>query len=159
METHYGCLLQQPIKGHVDIGGEPFAKFGTQLRLTEKRTTDAKPVFGFQPHGVSWSTLAGLPWLSLLRRDHGNRIHFWPFDGWTPEDGKHCIVEIYPRLFQKLYTEQTGGMSKDERDAFCASQWMHDMQQHGLLVRYFDPPRTAHEDEVCRREGWILGAM
>lgn len=159
VETQYGCLREQRIKGQVDVRGEPFTKFDTHLRLTEKRTPDAKPVFAFQPHGVSWSTLAGLPWLSILRRDYGNRIHFWPFDGWTPEAGKHCIVEIYPRLFQRLYAEQCGHMTKDERDAFCAAEWLRDMRQHGLLDRYFDPPRTKQEDEVCRREGWILGVM
>lgn len=159
METKYGCLREKSIKEQVDVRGAPFAQFAEHLRLTEKRTSDAKPVFAFRPHDASWSTLAGLPWLSLLRRDHGKKIHFWPFDGWTPEVGKHCLVEIYPRLFQRLYAERCGSMTKDERDAFCAAQWMRDMDERGLLGRYFDPPRTENESASCRQEGWILGVM
>ena len=28
------------------------------------------------------STHAGLPWLLQLRKQAGDRTHFWPFDGW-----------------------------------------------------------------------------
>lgn len=159
VETHYACLRESAIKASVDVKGALFRKFSQHLRTTELRTTDAKPVFSFQPHGVSWSTLAGLPWISLLRREHGRRIHFWPFDGWLPAPGKHCVVEVYPTLFRRLYSQQTADMTGDERDAFCAAQWMRDMHERGLLGHYFNPPRTETESEIGLREGWILGVM
>ena len=159
IEKCYSSLRNSPIKAQVDVKGAFFSKYSKHLRTTELRTTDAKPVFGFRPHGVSWSTLAGLPWLSLLRRDHADRIHFWPFDGWQPAPGRHCVVEIYPTLFRRLYASQTAGMTGDERDAFCTAQWMRDMHERNLLSHYFNPPRTDTESKIGLREGWILGVM
>ena len=52
-------------------------------RLTEERAGSAKSVFHFDvPGTVAKSTHAGLPWLRYLRQKLGDRIHFWPFDGW-----------------------------------------------------------------------------
>ena len=52
-------------------------------RLTEIRVRAAKSVFHFDVQGsVAKSTHAGLPWLRYLRDTLGDRVHFWPFDGW-----------------------------------------------------------------------------
>ena len=52
-------------------------------RLSEIRARTAKSVFLFDVQGqVAKSTHAGLPWLLYLRRQLGDRVHFWPFDGW-----------------------------------------------------------------------------
>jgi len=59
-------------------------------RLTEVRAGAAKSVFHFDVQGqVAKSTHAGLPWLLFLRRQLGDRLHCWPFDGWAiPEVGR-----------------------------------------------------------------------
>lgn len=47
------------------------------------------------------STHAGLPWLRYLRQRLGARVHFWPFDGWTPPPGRSVIAEVYPALWSR----------------------------------------------------------
>src|SRR5262249_54846432 len=42
------------------------------------------------------STHAGIPWLRFLRKNLGDRVHFWPFDGWKVPPGKSAVVEVYP---------------------------------------------------------------
>lgn len=48
------------------------------------------------PGSVAKSTHAGIPWLLYLRSRLGDRVHFWPFDGWQIPKGKSAVVEIYP---------------------------------------------------------------
>src|ERR1700758_933845 len=44
----------------------------------------AQSVFHFDVQGsVAKSTHAGIPWLRFIRQRLGERVHFWPFDGWT----------------------------------------------------------------------------
>jgi hypothetical protein len=155
VEIHFGSLRDLQINGNVDL--KSFEAFESDLRLTEERTVAAKPVFDFRPHGVAHSTLAGLPWISLLRKQFGKKIHFWPFDGWTPPDDKHCIVEVYPTLFRRRYAADTKGMDGDSRDAYCACRWIQEADQNGWLATYFHPQLTATQDARARREGWILG--
>ena len=53
------------------------------FRLTERWTAAAKSVFRFDVQGaVAKSTHAGLPWLLYLKEHCGDRVHFWPFNGW-----------------------------------------------------------------------------
>jgi len=64
------------------------------LRLTEQWTATAKSVFLFDVQGtVAKSTHTGTPWLRYLRRECNRNIHFWPFDGWEPEEGQLAAVE------------------------------------------------------------------
>lgn len=64
-----------------DRTGEP-----SELRLTEQWTSSAKSVFRFDVQGqVAKSTHAGIPWLHRIRQKCGDRVHFWPFDGWHPD--------------------------------------------------------------------------
>ena len=65
------------------------------FRLTEKWTSSAKSVFQFDVQGsVAKSTHAGIPWLRHIRNDTGDKVHFWPFDGWDVPDGKSVVAEI-----------------------------------------------------------------
>ena len=51
-------------------------------RMTEERAGGAKSVFHFDvPGSVAKSTHAGLPWIRYLRKQVGDSVHFWPFDG------------------------------------------------------------------------------
>jgi hypothetical protein len=36
----------------------------------------------------------------------GDRVHFWPFDGWQPSAGKAAVAEVYPSLFRNLYPKE-----------------------------------------------------
>lgn len=128
-----------------------------ELRLTEAWTAGAKSVFLFDVQGsVAKSTFAGLPWLQYLRQRGGDFLHIWPFDGWQPAPGKAVLVEAYPSLYRRRYPAPSG-LGPDARDAWATARWLADMDQRGLLPRYFHPPLTSTEAAQARMEGWILG--
>jgi len=63
----------------------PGARTGStsELRLYEQWTSSAKSVLRFDMQGsVAKSTHAGIPWLRFLRQRLGDKLFFWPFDGW-----------------------------------------------------------------------------
>ena len=71
-------------------------------RLTEERAGGAKSVFHFDVQGsVAKSTHAGIPWLRFIRQRLGDRVHFWPFDGWDIPGGRSAVVEVYPALWSR----------------------------------------------------------
>ena len=113
-------------------------------------------MFHFDVQGsVAKSTHAGIPWLKRLRNEAGERIHFWPFDGWVPAPGKSVVVEVYPSIFRNRYARE--GRTADEQDACATARWMIDMDTRGALAGYFAPPLTDLERATAEREGWILG--
>jgi len=127
-----------------------------ELRLCERWTSSAKSVFLFDVQGaVAKSTHAGIPWLKRMRDEAGDKIHFWPFDGWMPEEGKAVIAEVYPSIFRNRYDKD--GRSADERDACAVARWLAESSARGILGRYFEPPLTLPERGIAEREGWILG--
>lgn len=124
-------------------------------RLTERRCR-AKSVFHFDvPGSVAKSTHAGLPWLLHLRRQLGQRLHCWPFDGWQPPRGCSVVVEAYPALWKAGYPAED--RTPDQHDAHVIAAWLHEADQTGTLRDYWRPPLTAEEAELARIEGWILG--
>ncbi|MBS0265606.1 MAG: hypothetical protein JSS02_26975 [Planctomycetes bacterium] len=137
----------------------------TELRLAEKWTSSAKSVFWFDVQGsVAKSTHAGLPWLWSIRQEVGERVHFWPFDGWQVPDHKSVIAEVYPSIFRHRYphedpTSPHGKRTADEHDAYATARWLAEMDARGFLERYFNPPLTDAERRVADLEGWILGIM
>ena len=127
-----------------------------EFRLTEQWTSSAKSVFLFDVQGsVVKSTHAGIPWLKWLRDQAGERVHFWPFDGWAVPPDKSVIVEVYPSIFRKRYRREDRTL--DQQDAYATAQWMASMATHGALADYFSPPLTMVERVVANLEGWILG--
>jgi hypothetical protein len=128
----------------------------TEFRLCERWTSSAKSVFQFDVQGsVAKSTHAGIPWLRHIREAVGDRVHFWPFDGWLPPAGKSVIAEVYPSVFRNRYPKE--GRTADEHDAYAVARWLQEMSGRGELGRYWNPPLTAEERGVAEREGWILG--
>jgi len=124
-------------------------------RITEVRA-GAKSVFHFDvPGSVAKSTHAGIPWLRFLRMQVGDRVHFWPFDGWKVPPGKSAVVEIYPSLWSHGFPRD--GRDSHQQDAYAAADWVRRSDQEGGLARFFSPSLTAHEKEVAEIEGWILG--
>ena len=131
----------------------------TDLRLTEKWTVSAKSVFQFDVQGsVAKSTHAGLPWLRRIRDEVGDKVHFWPFDGWDVPDGKSVIAEIYPSIFKNRYPRED--RTADQQDAYCVARWLTEMDERGFLARYFQPSLTDEERE-CRLiwKAGFLGIM
>jgi hypothetical protein len=40
---------------------------------------------------------------------------------------------------------------------FSIAKWMKDMDAHGFLDRFFNPPLSTEEKKTAKLEGWILG--
>lgn len=129
----------------------------TWRRLTERRASAAKSVFHFDVQGqVAKSTHAGLPWLLYLKRQLGERVHFWPFDGWEIPVGKSAILEIYPSLWRNAF--ETEGLTDDQRDAYVVAEWLRRADARGELATYFTPQLSPDERALAELEGWILGS-
>lgn len=124
-------------------------------RLTEERCR-AKSVFHFDVQGsVAKSTHAGLPWLRFLRAQLGARVHFWPFDGWTPPPDRSVIAEVYPALWSRTFP--TEGRNVHQHDADSVARWMRESAAAGTLAAHFRPQLNPVERTVAEVEGWILG--
>ncbi|MGB7326682.1 MAG: hypothetical protein WBD31_17535 [Rubripirellula sp.] len=127
-----------------------------EFRLTEQWSSSAKSVFQFDVQGsVAMSTHAGIPWLYQLKIELADQLHFWPFDGWNPPDGKSVIAEIYPSIFKSRYPHQ--GRTCDQQDAYSVAKWLSETSRSGFLNRYFNPPLNDDERARAELEGWILG--
>lgn len=127
-----------------------------EFRLCERWTSSAKSVFEFDVQGsVAKSTHAGIPWLKRVRETAGEHVHFWPFGGWLPPEGKSVIAEVYPSIFRNRYGKE--GRTSDEHDAYAVARWLSESAARGALDRYFSPPLTIGERRFADLEGWILG--
>lgn len=124
-------------------------------RLCEQRSR-AKSVFHFDVQGsVAKSTHSGLPWLRYLRQHLGERLHFWPFDGWKPPAGRSVIAEVYPSLWSRNYAEE--GRTSDQHDAYSVARGMREADAAGTLPAFFRPQLRSEEVVAAQVEGWILG--
>ena len=125
-------------------------------RLTEERAGSAKSVFHFDvPGSVAKSTHAGLPWLRYIRQKAGDRVHFWPFDGWEIPAGRSAVAEVYPSLWSRRIPRE--GRSPDQHDAYVVAEWMRRPDLEGRLTEFLNPPLAPSDRAVARIEGWILG--
>lgn len=125
-------------------------------RLTEERAGSAKSVFHFDvPGSVAKSTHAGLPWLRYLRHSIGEKVHFWPFDGWDAPPGRSVIAEVYPALWSRGFPKE--GRTADQHDAYSIAAWMRQTDLDGRLRDFFSPDLSLREREIAGIEGWILG--
>jgi hypothetical protein len=125
-------------------------------RLTERRAGAAKSVFHFDVQGqVAKSTHAGLPWLLYLRRQLGDRLHCWPFDGWEIPAGRSAVVEVYPALWKHAFP--TDGRTSDQHDAYCVAASLRQADLDGRLQGFLKPSLTPDERALAEIEGWILG--
>lgn len=127
-------------------------------RLTDLRSRTAKSVFHFDVKGsVAKSTHAGLPWLRYLRRAVGDRVHWWPFDGWIVPGGKSAIVEVYPALWSRGFAAE--GRNPHQHDAWAVAEHLRRCDHDGTMATMFLPCLSEQEREVAAVEGWILGVM
>ena len=125
-------------------------------RITEERSPGAKSVFHFDVQGsVAKSTHAGIPWLLHIRRALGNRVHFWPFDGWDVPVEKSVVLEVYPRLWSAGYPVED--RTPDQHDAYSVAAWLSTAAADGGLLKAMKPELSPPEMAVAQVEGWILG--
>jgi hypothetical protein len=141
--------------GHV---GNSEARTGNSRwrRLCEERCR-AKSVFHFDVQGsVAKSTHSGIPWLRYLRHELGDRVHFWPFDGWDIPAGPSAVAEVYPALWEHAYPRQD--RTPDQHDAYAVASWLRDADREGRLHRALRPCLEPREFVIAQKvEGWILG--
>ena len=127
-------------------------------RLTEERAGTAKSVFHFDVKGsVAKSTHAGIPWLRYLRQNLGDKIHFWPFDGWKIPPGRSAIVEVYPALWSRSFPRED--RNQDQHDAYSVTAWLRQADLDGSISKFLSPSLTPSERTLAQVEGWILGVM
>ena len=125
-------------------------------RLTEERAGGAKSVFHFDVQGsVAKSTHAGIPWLRFIRQRLGDRVHFWPFDGWDIPAGRSAIAEVYPALWCRSFARE--GRDGDQHDAFSIAAWLSRADRDGSLAAFLNPDLSPPERTLAQVEGWILG--
>jgi len=123
-------------------------------RLTEIRVR-AKSVFHFNVQGsVAHSTHAGIPWLRYIRHKVGDRVHFWPFDGWSIPPNRSVIAEVYPVLWSRTFP--SAGRTSDQQDAFVTAEWMRRADADGSLEKFLSPELQAEDRKTAEIEGWIL---
>jgi hypothetical protein len=106
---------------------------------------------------IAKSTHAGLPWLRFIREKTEGRVHFWPFDGWTVPSGRSAIVEVYPRLWNRMF--QTADLSRDQHDAYCIAAWLRRADPDGTLASALEPELDQADRAAAEIEGWILGVL
>ncbi|MBK5939525.1 hypothetical protein [Halochromatium roseum] len=127
-------------------------------RLTEVRAGTAKSVFHFDVQGqVAKSTHAGLPWLLSLRRQLGDRLHCWPFDGWEIPAGRSAVTEVYPALWKHDFP--TEGRTPDQHDAYAVAAWLRQADLDDRLQGFLCPCLAPSERALAEVEGWILGVV
>ncbi len=139
------------------VCGDGAARMGSSKwrRLCEQRCR-AKSVFHFDVQGtVAKSTHAGIPWLRFLRSRLGERVQFWPFDGWDVAPGRSVIAEVYPSLWRHAYP--TEGRTGDQQDAYAVAAWLRDADADGRLSQALKPGLTDYERAMAGVEGWVLG--
>jgi hypothetical protein len=125
-------------------------------RLTEERARGAKSVFHFDVQGqVAKSTHAGIPWLLFIRRQLGNRIHFWPFDDWDIPSGRSAIVEVYPALWSREFA--MADRTRDEHDAYSIAAKLSQADRDSSLAVMLHPGMNERDRAIAQVEGWILG--
>lgn len=124
-------------------------------RIAEVRAR-AKSVFHFDaPGSVAKSTHAGLPWLLYMREQLGGRVHFWPFDGWTPQPGQSVVVEAYPSLVNKTFPKED--RDSHQHDAYSLAAWFRQMDRSEAFGELFHANLNESERRVAEIEGWIFG--
>ena len=126
------------------------------MRLTDDRCTVARSVFQFEGQGkVAAATHAGLPWILYLKRALGERLHVWPFDGWSIPAGKSAMVEVRPAMWRDRVPMPA--LTAGQKDAFITALWLKQADDSEALAEALQPPLSPPELLFSAVEGWILG--
>ncbi len=84
---------------------------------------------------------------SRYRQRLGDRVHFWPFDGWDIPAGRSAIAEVYPALWSRSFArdDRTG----DQHDAFSVAAWLWRADRDGSLAAFLNPDLASSERAVA----------
>jgi hypothetical protein len=119
-------------------------------QLTEERAGGAKSVFHFDVQGsVAKSTHAGIPWFRFIRQRLGERVYFWPFDGWDIPAGRSSL----PRSIRR--SGAAAWPARIRQANICA--WLSRADQDGSHATFLELDLTPSERAVAQVEGWIVG--
>ncbi len=150
-EDIYVCFVRDGSSGN----GAARSGNSRWRRLTEIRVR-AKSVFQFNVQGsVATSTHAGIPWLRYIRQNAKDRVHFWPFDGWSVPSDCSVVAEVYPALWNKSFPSE--GRTSDQQDAFATAEWLRRADEDGSLETFLCPELQPEDRKTAEIEGWILG--
>ena len=92
-----------------------------------------------------------------MRRELGDQVHFWPFDGWNIPHGRPAIAEVYPALWWRSFARE--GRTGDQHDAYSIVAWLSRADTDSSLAGFLDSNLTPPERSVASVEGWILGVV
>jgi len=125
-------------------------------RLTEIRAGGAKSVFDFRALGsVAKSAHAGIPWLRFIRQRLGERVHFWPFDGWEVPAGRSAIAEVCSRMWAGRFARDD--RTSNQHAAYSVARWLSRADHDGTLAGFLRPSLTPSDRATAEVEGWMLG--
>src|SRR5216684_8996112 len=120
-------------------------------RVTELRARTAKSVFHFDVQGsVAKSTHAGIPWLRHIGQHAKDRVHFWPFDGWSVPPNCSVVAEVYPSLWGRTFP--SAGRTPDQQDAFATAEWLRRADANGSLAQFLTPELEPRERKTAEIE-------
>jgi len=86
---------------------------------------------------VANSTLIEKPCLRFIRQRLGQRLHFWPFDGWDIPAGRSAIAEVYPALWSRSFANED--RTSDQHDAYSIAAWLSRADRDGSLAAFSTP--------------------
>jgi hypothetical protein len=130
-------------------------RYEPRLRIAEDLCTLTNPTTCFKFFGanqVGPGSIAGMRFLHAMEHLRASgQVAVWPFDSYA--DAPVTIVEIFPRLFERLGI-QARGRYKDEheRDALSSALALSELSRH---QEYWHPAAMTEQARIY--EGWILG--
>jgi diadenosine tetraphosphate (Ap4A) HIT family hydrolase len=128
----------------------------SRWRRLAETSCRAKSVFHFDVQGsVAKSTHSGIPWLHYIRRNVGDRVHFWPFDGWSVPPVTSVVAEIYPALWNRQFPRED--RDPHQHDAYCVAETLRQADFDGSIRTLFKPALNEQQLRIASFEGWILG--
>ena len=89
------------------------------------------------------------PLAALYAARTGDRIHFWPFDGWVIPSGRSLWSKCILRLWNKNFPVK--GRTSDQHDAYVAAAWLRQADLDGSLDTFLKP-EYADQRIPCRRD-------
>jgi diadenosine tetraphosphate (Ap4A) HIT family hydrolase len=92
---------------------------------------------------------------AYIRRNVGERVHFWPFDGWTIPQAKSVVAEVYPALWNKEFPPED--RDPHQHDAYSVAETLRRTDMDGRIRAFFKPSLDREALRIAAVEGWILG--